>query len=293
MAQNIKQTSKFDFTVESVPQYMTMPDGTYVPTGFIANRRADNFAVLGCVTDRYGVVQNADLISAAEDAFAAKSMSDFNRTVIVTGEGERMYAVYDFKNHVKKLAVGDEVGMRLTVQNSFDGGLRASFALGMRRLVCLNGMTVLEREVSMTRKHSSGVSVKFIAEALEKAILMWNKSTQVFDRLASVTITPIQGANILAQLEEAGALSGKLREAILGIWNAPTYREDHARNLYNLYNAATQHLTHNVAASRFELSTRVSDAVLNALNRAARNPDAFAKLVAPVAVPALSVSVNN
>ena len=47
---------------------------------------------------------------------------------------------YDFKNQTRALRredpeVGDEVGLRLTLQNSFDRSLRVSFALGMLRLV--------------------------------------------------------------------------------------------------------------------------------------------------------------
>lgn len=292
MAQIAKQSDLYNFTVETVPSLMTLPDGSQRNTGFLVNRRTDNFSVLGTVTDRYGLVQNSDLISVAEDAFTAKGLTNYSRKIVVSGEGERMYATYDFKNHTKKLKVGDEVGMRLTVQNSFDGGLRVSFALGMLRLVCLNGMTTLEREVGMTKKHSTSISTKFVSDALEKAILVWDKSTAVFDRLSDVAVTQEQGRNILANLEESSVLSGKLRENIEAVWNAPRYREDNARNLFNLYNAVTQHLTHDVAPTRFELSNRVSDNVLNVFDRASRESNRLAKLVQPVAVPLAPVMLN-
>jgi len=292
MAQLAKQSNFHNFTVETVPSFMTLPDGSQQNTGFLVNRRTDNFAVLGTVTDRYGLVQNSDLISVAEDAFSSKGLTDYKRNIVVTGEGERMYATYDFKNHTKKLKVGDEVGMRLTVQNSFDGGLRVAFSLGMLRLVCANGMTTLEREVGMTKKHSTQISTKFVVEALEKAIKAWDSSTQVFDRLSDVALTQSQGANILAQLEESAVLSGKLRENIETVWNAPRYREDNARNLFNLYNAVTQHLTHDVAATRFELANRVSDNVLSVFDRASRDGNRLAKLVQPVAVPLVGAILN-
>lgn len=287
-----KQSDKYNFNVETVPSYMTLPDGTQKPTGFLVNRRTDNFAVLGTVTDRYGLVQNSDLISVAEDAFTQKGLTNYTRRIVVAGEGERLYATYDFKNHTKKLKVGDEVGMRLTVQNSFDGGLRVSFALGLLRLVCSNGMTTLEREVGMTQKHSSQISTKFVTNALEKAVLAWDKSTDVFNRLADVQLTHEQGRNILARLEEGSVLSGKLRESVETIWNAPRYREDNARNLYNLYNAVTQHLTHDVASTRFELANRVSENVLSTLERASRDSARFAKLILPVNGPIQPVMMN-
>ena len=288
MPQVAKQSSKFDYKVEATPSFMQLPNGDFVRDGFIVNRRVDNMAVLGKASDRYGIIQNEDLIGAAEDAFAAKGMTDYKRTTVVVGEGEKMYSVYDFRNHVKKLRKGDEIGMRLTVQNSFDGSLRGSFSLGMLRLLCLNGATALEREVSMTKKHSSGVNVKFITDALDKAIKAWSNATALFDRLADVRISQEQGLAILANLEELSVLSGKLREGATGIWAAPTYREDAERNMFNLYNAVTQHLTHEVSATRFELANRASANVLQTLAKAANDTSKFGKLVTmPTSVAAL------
>ena len=292
MAQLAKQSSLFNYSVEAAPSFMQLTDGSFVKDGFTVNRRTDTLEVLGKVTDRYGIVQNADLIQVAEDAFAAKKMTDYTRKVVVTGAGEKVYAVYDFKNHTKKLKVGDEVGLRLTLQNSFDGSLRASFGLGMLRLLCLNGMTTMEREVGMTKKHSSGISVQFVSDALEKAIASWNSATAVFDRLSDVKVTQIQGANILANLEKQSVISGKLREGIGGIWASPTHREDAGRNLFNLYNAVTQHLTHDVAGDRFELANRVSANVLAAFDRASQKSDRFARLVTPVKDELAAVSLN-
>lgn len=292
MPQLAKQSDHYNFNVETVPSYMTLPDGTQANTGYLVNRRTDNFAVLGTVTDRYGLVQNSDLISVAEDAFSAKGLTNYSRKIIVTGEGEQMYATYDFKNHTKKLKVGDEVGMRLTVQNSFDGGLRVSFMLGMLRLLCKNGMTTLEREVGMTKKHSTQISTKFVSDALDKAIRAWDKSSEVFDRLSDVSLTQEQGRNILAQLEDAAVLSKSHREDIEIVWNAPRYREDDARNLFNLYNAVTQHLTHEVAPTRFQLANRMNDGVLSLFDRASRDPNRLAKLIQPVTSTLSPVMLN-
>lgn len=286
MAQQFKQSSKFDFSVEAAPSFMQLADGSFVKDGFTVNRRTDSMTVLGKVTDRYGIVQNVDLINAAEEAFAAQGMVDYTRKVVVAGEGERMYAVYDFRSVTRALAVGDEVGLRLTVQNSFDGSLRASFLGGILRLICKNGMVTVEREFGMTQKHGSRVSVVFVQEALRKALGAWEKSLNVFDRLAAVSITQAQGVNILNRFADSNTLSGKLLEGVSAIWSAPTHREDSNRNLYNLYNALTQHLTHNVASERFELAERVSRNVLSVLDKASRDNSRLLRIAAPIAIPA-------
>lgn len=288
-----KQSENLNYTVESAPSYMQLGDGSFVKDGYLVNRRTDTMEVLGKVTDRYGIIQNSDLVSAAEEAFDKNGLANYTRKIVVTGSGEKMYAIYDFKNITRKLKVGDEVGMRLMVQNSFNGVLRASFALGTLRLVCLNGATTLEKEVGLTQKHSSNINTKFISDSLEKAIGRWEHSLELFDRLSLISITQAQGSNILANLQKQTVFSKKLRESIEGIWNAPTYAEDSGRNLFNLYNAATQHLTHNVAQTRFDLSNRVSSDMLSVLEKASRDTGKLNKLFAPVALPEVSeLSLN-
>jgi hypothetical protein len=282
MAIKAIQSSDYGFRVEAAPSFMQLPDGTFVKDGFTVNRRVDNLAVLGKVTDRYGIVQNDDLINAAEDAFAASGLTDYSRRIIVTGEGQKMYAVYDFKSHVKKLTkVGDEVGLTLTVQNSFDGSLRASFLAAIMRLICANGMTASKGEVGMTSKHGSKVSVAFVQDALQRALGAWDKSLFLLDRLADVRVTQLEGSIILANLTASKVLSTSLMEGIAGIWAAPTYKEDADRNLLNLYNAVTQYLTHEVAAERFELANRVTANVFAAFERASRDAGKLTKLVTP------------
>lgn len=284
MAQKAIQSSSFQFRVEAVPSFQQLPDGSFVKDGFTTNRRADNFAVLGKVTDRYGLVQNEDLVTAAEDAFKAAGLADFERKIIVTGEGERFYARYSFKSHIKPLAVGDEVGMVLTLRNSFDGSLRASFLAGLLRLLCLNGMTGASKQFGLTQKHGSKISVAFVADALKKAMLAFDSSTMIFDRMAGIDLTQAQGHIILANLQAQKVMSDKMREAIAGIWTNPTHAQDSARNLYNLYNAITQHLTHDVAGERFELSNRVGENTLTIFERVTRDAARLQKLLTPPAV---------
>ncbi len=261
------QTSDYNFTVEQVPLF----DEKGRRTGFFGNQRTDTGVVLGVTSERYGIQNNPPLLERAEDAFEAQGLGDFKRKVIVTGEGQRMRAIYDFENEVKERKRGDNLGLRLTVQNSFDRSLRISFAMGMLRLVCTNGMTTLEKEQSMTKKHSTGNGLDFLGEALEKAIKSWDKALLTYSGLENVEVTQDQGLNVLHNLSKSGAVSERMAGSISKLWNEPTYREDSGRNLYSLYNAVTQHLTREVEDTRFELAERVSQKVLRSLDQAARN----------------------
>ena len=266
------QTSNYDFTVEQVPLF----DEKGRRSGFFGNQRTDNGAILGVTSERYGIQNNAPLIERAEEAFKAQGLEweEENRNIVVTGDGQRMRAVYDFPNQIKRREdrnVGDNMGLRLTVQNSFDRSLRVSFAMGVLRLVCTNGMTSLEKEQSMTKKHSSGNDLNFLGEALSRAIGSWDKALLTYNNLESIEIKPQEGLNALHNLAKGGALSDRMAGEISKIWNNPTYEEDKGRNLYNLYNAVTEHLTREVEGTRYEMAERINQKVLSRLDQAARS----------------------
>ena len=282
IAANQKVNEGFDYRVNQVevPHPVTGDK-----SGYFMNVREDNDEILGWTTDRYGLIQNSDLLDRADQAFSDRGIS-VERNVIITEDGAKMRAQYDlqgdmFQSEVPE--VGDVMAYRLTAQNSFDRSLRVSFALGLVRLVCTNGMTTMEKEVEMVKKHSTQVNIGDIIsdDALDRALAKLKSSVDVYSRLASVNIEQEQGLNILQNLTNAKVISEKVRESIAHIWNAPTFEEDKGRNLYNLNNAVTQHMTHDVADERFEYANRVTTNVLKRFDMASRNPNRLKKLWTP------------
>ena len=140
----------------------------------------------------------------------------------------------------------------------------------------------MENEVSMTKKHSSNVETGFLVEALDKAIAGFDKAIDKVERLGSKAIEHDQGLTILGNLVRLGALSDRMSGEIAKVWNDPTYDEDSDRNLYNLYNATTQHLSRNVEDTRSELADRTSRNVFKQLYKATRGENEMAKLLLPL-----------
>ena len=272
----------YDFTVKQVAVPHPVKGGK---SGYFMNIREDNDDILGWTTERYGLVQHQDILGRADEAFENRGI-DVTRKVIVTEGGAKMRAQYDlqgdlFKADVPK--VGDTMAYRLTAQYSFDRSLRISFALGLVRLVCTNGMTTTEKEVEMVKKHSTNINIGDIIteDALDSALSKLKDSLSTYGRLAQTELTQEQGLVILQNLSNAKVFSEKVREAIGKIWNEPTHEEDKERNLYNLNNAVTQHLTHEVADERFEYANRVTANVLKRFDLAARNSTRLNKLWTP------------
>ena len=272
----------YDFKVNQVEVPHPTKEGK---SGYFMNIREDNDEIMGWTTERYGLVNHADVLGRADEAFAARDIK-VERRVIVTEGGRKMRAQYDLQGDLFKAevpAVGDVMAYRLTAQNSYDRTLRISFALGLLRLVCTNGMTTTEREIEMVKKHSTNVNIGDVIteSALDSALAKLKDSLNVYGMMAHTEVNQEQGLTILKNLAAAKVFSDKVRENIAKIWNEPTYEEDKARNLYNLNNAVTQHLTHEVADTRFEYANRVTTNVLKRFDLASRNSTRLNKLWTP------------
>ena len=283
----------YDFRVQQVEVPHPTTEGK---SGYFMNIRQDNDEILGWTTERYGLVHHADVLGRADEAFEARGI-DVERKVIVTEGGAKMRAQYDLKGDLFKAdvpQVGDTMAYRLTAQNSYDRSLRISFALGLVRLVCTNGMTTTEKEIEMVKKHSTNINIGDLIteDALDSALAKLKNGLSVYSRLAGVELEQEQGLTILQNLANAKVFSEKMRENIAQIWNSPTHEEHSARNLYNLNNAVTQHLTHEVADERFEYANRVTSNVLKRFDLASRNGKRLEKLWTPAKSESIKVENN-
>ena len=293
-----KQTKNSNWGFEVVQERLLRASGNNAP--IYANVRTDTDEVLGYSTDRYGIVQNDDLLGRAESAFASRGIN-YERNVYATDNGAKMRAVYDLQGpqfETKVPQVGDIMGYRLTVQNSFDRTLRVSFALGLMRLVCTNGMQTMQKDVDMVSKHSQKLDLDNLItdDALDKALGFLSKSGDVYGRLAATSLDEEQGLNVLANLTKKKVMSEKVRERVAIIWNNRGDLLDsnnHDANLYNLYNAVTQHLTREVEETRFEYANRMSNQVLKAFERSAGSQAQFAKLTKAIPVVDSEVVVTE
>tara|TARA_B100000686_G_C16617741_1_gene877433 strand:- start:72 stop:974 length:903 start_codon:yes stop_codon:yes gene_type:complete len=286
MARNTKPTSdQFDYTVEQSPLFDR--NGKAVKVGgspIMGNFRQDNGVCLGTSTEAYEIVNNNSVVEVVEDAFASAGLGDFEREIVVAREGARFYGVYDFPTQERHIAnVGDVVSLRLTLNNSFDRSCGLNWAVGMMRKVCSNGMCSLVADTNVTKKHSSKLDLSFIKEGIDASVEKFDASVEAFKNLGKREITHEQGGLILDNLAIKKVLSESLRDSIQMVWDSPTFtKEDEGRNLYNLYNATTEHLTREVQGTRFEYANRVNRGVLTNLSRAEKSADHFAKLTAKV-----------
>lgn len=272
-------TENYNFDVKMTELYT--PDQK--PTGFWGTRRTDTGQVLGVTSDKYGLLLNSTLVDSIESVLTDKGL-DYTKEVRVARDGATMYATYDLPGkNIAVPGVGDTVGMRITGRNSYDRSCFAGLDLAALREVCTNGMKALRSTYTFNQKHSSKLDLSGVSRAIDSALTAFDTIGEDYGLLAETKIDNTIGDFILKNLRDSKVLSNSLREEISKIWINPTYKEDEARNLYNLYNAATQHLTSGknrtaVQNDRYEYASKVNETILKKLTKAAKDKAFFAKL---------------
>ncbi len=273
-------TSDWDYTVEKVPVFDE--NGKQI-SGQFMTRRTDSGLVLKCgVSKDYSVVQNRDVLEPVKNVLADLGLEPTSEKHFVMGGGARFKARFEFKDtQIEIPKVGDSLGFRLDLDNSFNLMHRIRTIGGALRLVCTNGMTTLDKEHGISCKHSNRFSVDNIVKAVRGSLEAFNKlgsADNPFTLMASREVSQEQGLNILQNLTKKGTISEVRREGIARIWNDPTHQEDNGRNLYNLLNSVTEFTSHEIGESNFELAERVNNAVTRAFTKVAKDEKALHNL---------------
>ena len=300
MSRKLNQSNDYNYEVETVRLANPL---TGRMSGRYAAVRRDTGEEIGYFSKYYKPIQNADFFGKAEEALDRRGLLDAaEKKVFVTDGGSKARVIYDFKRDTNKLVVpevGDEMGMRLIAQNSFDGSLKISWALGFLRLACTNGMTTLEREMDMSARHNQKLDLSTLMAdtALDKALNRFDDALDVYTRIAKVKVSQEEGLTVLNNLTKKNVLSESIRKGIAEIFNNPRRDEDgkagELRNLYQLYNAGTEFLTSahitdskgnelgTYESRRFERAHSTSQKLLKAFDLAAGNETRLKGLVTP------------
>lgn len=281
--QPIAITSDYDYTVEKVPVFT--PEGKN--TGSFMTRRTDNGRILKVgVTKDYNVVNNRDVYGPVKDVLADLGLTPTSEKHFVIGGGARYKCRFEFKDETVEIPkVGDTLGFRLDLDNSFNLMHRIRTMGGGVRLVCLNGMTTLDKEHGISCKHSNRFSIDNVVKAVKDSLNAFQNLANAdnpFTLMAGREVSQDQGLNILQSLTNKGTISEVRREGIARIWNDPSHGEDENRNLYNLLNAVTQFTTHEVAETNFEMSERLNTNVTRLFSKAAKDEKILTGLWKPV-----------
>lgn len=207
--------------------------------------RGDNNKQLGVVGKNYGVIQNSNCF-----AFFNAICQKYNANICQVHEyndGSTVHLLAEVKDKKFDARVGDEVGFRFNLWNSFDGKHKAKVSFGALRLVCTNGLVAFGENASMIEiRHTQNA-----VSRMDQAIKVWAGGETWYNMFVeSVKILNQKMVNkeivdkFLSDLlgdSESGVIENK-KETITNLFQ--TGKGNKGENAWDLLNGVTEYIDH-------------------------------------------------
>tara|TARA_R100000742_G_C4271278_1_gene90160 strand:- start:319 stop:1083 length:765 start_codon:yes stop_codon:yes gene_type:complete len=162
-------------------------------SGYKFIMRKDTDEILSCVTDKYKMVTNKDVIGTAEPVLKEIGAKLTECETFTNGaRASWTWKIPDVKVKVDK---GDEVNPQITIKNSYDGSVGLHILAGAFRLVCSNGLVIGNTISNKVNKHSIyNIDLDNVEESVKNTV---NTVESVFKKDFPVLInTDIQQKHI-------------------------------------------------------------------------------------------------
>jgi hypothetical protein len=259
---------------------MRGPSGQIIPEVFgVFSEGSEIF--LGSYRKETSLVQNLDLICMFEQALDELGLK-FSRTIICNGS--EMRAFYRIDSIQFNGPDGKPIALRVQLTNSYNGRLKVQAIIEALRLICLNGVIGFGQVFNMAQRHSSKLDVASIVATLAPQLENAPSAFAGLHRLAETALSVEQGEFFLRNLALANSLkfSGLMARRFEEAYRNPAEDEkDTHQTLWGLYNAGTRTLR-DMETEKVELVQKVGEYYSLALDKAAREPETFKRLIQPV-----------
>ena len=170
------KAAKLDWTVEQVPIYSEKNWAEPIP-GFVANIRNDSREVLGIVTEKYHIAQNADVFAFADALIENGKVPCTYETAGSLFNGRRVFMLV---NMPKGRIVEDEYQPYLCLSNAHDGSSSLQVFLTAIRVVCNN---TLQMALKSVKRKISIRHLPFMDQRKEEAVSMMGAASKYFSDL--------------------------------------------------------------------------------------------------------------
>ena len=168
--------ARLTWTVEQTPIYGANNWVQPIP-GFFANVRSDTQKVLGIVSERYKIAQNADVFRFADDLIGNGKIPCSYETAGSLFNGRRVFMLV---NMPKGRIVGDEYQPYLCLSNAHDGSACLQILLTGIRVVCNN---TLSTALKTAKRKISIRHLSLMEQRKDEAIMTMGMASKYFHDL--------------------------------------------------------------------------------------------------------------
>ena len=199
--------------------------------------RSDTGAVLGLPSDQYKLVTHKQSLEPYL-AKLGRSGWDVNN-VRLEREGARAYIELFNREGAKAVRVGDPVGRRLLLWNSYDGSTSVAAQGGLFVLVCLNGATAPAGILTGSRFGHTGDVLKNIDSSADLIAFDFEKVVELYRGFADTRVQPEIAKAVIQEVCGIRKL-----DVVTAYWTRTGHAGSTDPTAWTLYNAITKYLTH-------------------------------------------------
>lgn len=158
---------------------------------------------IGVVSDKYVPVLNQAIFEKFNTVL--ENCEDLNLDgayveVQTNNNGARIMVEYVLPAHTVALANGDEVALRITALNSFDGTTGFKVFCGGIRFKCMNGMVLGDMMATYQAKHSQQLSLDNAAKVIETGLKAYLGGVDEWNRQIKAKVEPSVVWHALAEM---------------------------------------------------------------------------------------------
>lgn len=210
--------------------------------GFKRVYRPDQDLTLSVVSDQYKLVQHREAMEPAVEILGREGWKvDASR---IERDGSSAFVQLTRRDAISPevtRVVGEKVGERLMLRNSYDKSSSLTFTMGAIVLVCSNGMVAPGKGgLGFNGHHTGDVRENFDQFLRGLAKIEAGLATRMIEHYSQLDrFVPEQiGYEIIKR-----SVGERVSLQVLPMWTAGIGR-DGSRSAWNLYNGITQYLTH-------------------------------------------------
>jgi len=175
-------------------------------------------------------------------------------------DGNQMFGVHTYKNG------SDDLGLSIGFRNSYDKSMSVGLAIGASVFVCDN--LALTGEIAIMRKHTVNVWNDLEELAITTIYRSQNNFSHIQDdaeSMKSVDLRDDDAYRLIGLLFGRGILTNRQLSVCKREWLKPTYQDFKPRNLWSLYNSATEALKSSAPPKILERHIDLHSAVMEAV----------------------------
>lgn len=232
----------YDFPVKLEPVYDQVGEPIKHARAVVNQDNRDHIAV---VSDKYTLVPHKLVVEMAN--IWAEQFGILEPRVFLSKNGGVCIAQYTYKD-IRGKVVGDEVGLRLYVGNSYNRTRGVHASIGALVLTCMNGSVAQHIADQIYFRHVGAdleETVKKSFPSHEQVMGAFDATVESWEQLAGISYTAEEYQKLATEAVEEGVVKS---DALIGI---ESDLADEKTSAWNLYNRFTYDITHNTTRGSY------------------------------------------